>query len=150
MHDEIDEVHPGFSGETLCSLRRDARPRQPGLEHCGGIVIPQLGDDDEPPHQPEGNDAEVSNADWNAGQHPVRPAIQCIEHSKRHALGSPGALREDHRAPLVLVEACEQAGDVLRGVFAVTIHDDDGVWRPVTFDERQCDGDRPLVTDVAP
>jgi hypothetical protein len=113
-------------------------------------VVPQLRNDDEPPQHPEGNDAEVSDADWNAGQQPMRPAIQCIEQSKHHALGSPGALREYDSAPLVLVEAREQAWYILRGVFAVTIHDDDGVWRPVPFDERQCDGNRALVTDVAP
>ena len=48
--DEVDEIHPRLARETRRPHGRDARlAGTRRLEHRGGVVVPELRDDDEPP-----------------------------------------------------------------------------------------------------
>jgi hypothetical protein len=129
--------------------RLDGVARQLRREHCGGVVIPQLGDRHEFSQHLPRDDAEVADADFDAREGPVSAAIAGIQQPERQAVHPARPLGEDHPRISQRPASFNQPRDVGWIVLAVAIHDDDGVARLFVLEPGQPDGNRALVSEVS-
>ena len=74
--------------------------------------------------------------------------VQVVEQLEHQALRAAGSGGKD-RAAFVRGETGQQRRHVCRGIFAVSVHDDDGRTRDVLRDPAEAGGQRPLVPQVA-
>ena len=79
----------------------------------------------------------------------MQMAVEVIEDAKDHGFGASAPFTEDCRLPVSVIEGVQEIQNPLRRVFAIGVHDKNGVIAASFLKVGKSDGDRPLMAEVA-
>jgi hypothetical protein len=147
VDDQRGEVHFRLAGVAGSAIDLHLPDGQARAENSDGEIVPEIGDADQPAGIRAREQGEIAEGDLSAGEELEEQLIEQdgkLEGEVFRALAAAG----DHAEVRQVAGLLEQAGDGVWRIFAVAVHDEDGVGIGVFHGGAEAHGDGALMADV--